>query len=394
MQLTREEETILAGGQGDLPAKLLKLIVKLGESYGADKLIPITSAHTVLNFGHSFITSAAKILHNIADAGLKVSVPTTADPVVDKTFSQELANIMGMFPVQDQVIEDLTRIGVRGFTCTPYLVDNRPKFGDHCAWAESSAVVYINSVLGARTNREGGVLDIASAIIGKTPNYGLHLQENRKGQVLFKIHLNNWEDIDLTSLGLRIGEIAGAKIPVIDGLKDLTPDGLKNLGAASAASGAVALIHVVGLTPEAKTLNDAFQGEKPEDVVDVDRNMLSGISKKYSTEWPDAPKNIGIGCPHLSESEVGSILTKLEGKQVSQGRSLWICCSQAVKDVIMKSQYRDVVQRSGVKITTMCPLLTPLPRPYTTNSGKTCAYTNASYRSIDECIRLATGEGK
>ncbi len=375
-------------------AKLLKLIVKLGESYGADKLIPITSAHTVLNFGHSFIKSAAKILHDVADAGLKVNVPTTADPVLDRDFAQELGNLMGMFPLQDQVLADLMQIGVRGFTCTPYFLDNRPKIGEHCAWSESSAVIYLNSILGACSNREGGVLDIASAIVGKTPNYGLHLQENRKGQILFRIHVEPWEGLDLTSIGLRIGELAGAKIPVIEGLKDLTPDGLKNLGAASAASGAVALIHAVGLTPEARTIEDAFQGEKPIEVVDIDRVALSDVAKKYSTEWKEPPKNIGIGCPHLSESEVASVLQKLKGKRISAGKGLWICCNQAVKDSIMKSKYRDIIQQSGVKITTMCPLLTPLPRPYTTNSGKTCAYTNASYRSIEDCIKLATEEIK
>ena len=338
----------------------------------------------------SFVNAAAEILHQIAEAGLKVKVRTTADPILDENYSSEAKMVVGLFKLQDQLIEDLSKIGVHGYTCTPYYMDNRPKLGDHCAWSESSAVIFLNSVLGARSNREGGVLDIASAITGKTPNYGFHLKENRKGDILFKVAFKDFNTYDLTSLGLKVGEIAGNKIPVIQGLQKISNDQVKNLGSASAASGAVALIHVLGVTPEAKDLNDAFQGDKPEETVDVDRRMLEEMREKYSTEWDAHTKNIAIGCPQLSKEEVISILKKIEGKKVKDDIHFWICCCEDVKNFVYNSEYNKILTKSGTKITAACPLLAPLPRPYMTNSGKSCVYSNATYRNIDDCIKTAT----
>lgn len=393
MELTKEEESILGGNEGEILSKLMRLLVELGDSYGAEKLIEIKSAHTVLNFGLRFVASAAKILRNIAEAGLKVKVRTTTDPIIDKSYQKELEAILALYQLQDQLVEDLTKIGVSGFTCTPYYIDNKPEFGDHCAWAESSAVIYLNSVIGARSNREGGLVDVASAITGKTPYYGLHLTENRKGEKLFRINLKEVNGFDLTSIGLKIGKIAGSKIPVIEGLKHISDDDLKNLGAASAASGAVALIHVIGKTPEAKTIEDAFQTDKPEEIIDITREDLNEMQEEFSEEWDNSPLNIGIGCPQLSRDELISILKKLEGKKISEGVDLWLLCCQDVIESIKGTQYFDIAMSSGTKISSFCPMLAVLPRPYITNSGKTCVYTNATYRSIDDCIKLAT-EGK
>lgn len=393
MNLTIEEENILAGNEGEMPSKLMRLLVELGDSYGAENLIEIKSAHTVLNFGLRFVTSAAKILRDIVEAGLKVKVRTTTDPLVDMKYKEEFSTVIGLYQLQDQLKEDLTKIGVSDFTCTPYYLDNRPQMGDHCAWAESSAVIYLNSVIGARSNREGGIVDIASAITGKTPNYGLHITENRKGDILFKVNLEDWTVFDLSTIGLIIGETAGSRIPVIEGLKNITDDELKNLGAASAASGAVALIHVVGKTPEASTVEDAFQKDSPGEVIEITDDMIKEMKGKYNTEWDTPPLNIGIGCPHLSQDELKTVLNKLKGKKVSEGVDLWLCACQDNIDAIKSSEYKDIIESTGVKLSHFCPLLAPLPRPYVTNSGKTCFYANATYRSIDECIKLAT-EGK
>jgi predicted aconitase len=369
----------------------MKILVKLGDSFGADKLINIKSAHTVLNFGLNFMNAAADILTKVADAGLKVKVRTTADPIVDMTFATELGGIAKLFVLQDRLVHDLTRIGVKGFTCTPYFTDNKPNFGDHCAWSESSAVIFLNSVIGGRSNREGGIIDIASAITGKTPNHGLHLDENRKGQILFKILFDDWSLFELTSIGLKIGEIAGRNVPVIEGLKNVTTDQIKNLGAASAATGAVALIHVLGVTPEAKTKEIAFQNDTPLDIIEIDRNSLRDVQEKYSTKWADAPKSVSIGCPQLSKDEVIAVLKKLEGKTISPDLYLWICCCEEVRSAIKNSKYYEIVEKSGAKLATLCPLLTPLQRPLITNSGKTCFYTNATYSDLDSCIKIATG---
>jgi len=392
MYLTKEEESILNGNKGEMLSKLMKLIVKLGDSFGAEKLIEIVSAHTVLNFGLNFVNAAASVLHEIAEDGLKVKVRTTADPIIDMEFKEELSVIYPMFTLHDQMMKDLKKIGVHGFTCTPYFLDNKPKFGDHCAWSESSAVIYLNSVIGSRSNREGGLLDLACAITGKTPYHGLHLTENRKGQVLFKIA----KDIDLTnlfnltSIGLKIGEIAGSRIPVIEGLKQISIDNLKNLGAASASTGAVALIHVIGVTPEAKTIEEAFHHDKPEEIIEIEKKDLIEVRKKYSTEWSQLPKNISIGCPHLSKEEVIMIINKLKGKKIIKDINFWICTNDEIKKSIKNSEFNQILKDSGAHITSLCPLLTVLPRPLVTNSAKTCFYSNATYRDLDTCIKIAT----
>lgn len=373
-------------------SKLLRLIVKLGDTFGAEKLIEISSAHTVLNFGLNFVNASAKVLHQMAEDNLKVKVRTTADPIIDMDYADDLKVIYPMFSLHDQMMKDLEQIGVYGFTCTPYFLDNKPKIGEHCAWSESSAVIYLNSVLGARSNREGDLVDLACAITGKTAYHGLHITENRKGQILFKIsaNINLTNVFNLTSIGLKIGEIAGNKIPVIDGLRNISTDNLKNLGAASASTGAVALIHVLNITPEAKDLNEAFQYDKPEEIIEINMKDLKEVREKYSTEWTQTPQNISIGCPQLSEEEVINVLKKLKGKKILQNINFWICTNKKVKELMKKSEFNDILISSGVKITSLCPLLTPLPRPLTTNSAKTCFYSHASYRNIDECIKIAT----
>ncbi|GAI94778.1 unnamed protein product, partial [marine sediment metagenome] len=145
-------------------SKLLRLIVKLGDTFGAEKLIEISSAHTVLNFGLNFVNASAKVLHQMAEDNLKVKVRTTADPIIDMDYADDLKVVYPMFTLHDQMMKDLEQIGVYGFTCTPYFLDNKPKLGEHCAWSESSAVIYLNSVLGARSNRERGLVDLACAV--------------------------------------------------------------------------------------------------------------------------------------------------------------------------------------------------------------------------------------
>ncbi len=394
VHLTRDEEDILAGKRGDTLSKLLELLVRLGDSFGADRLLDIESAHTVLTFGFNFIASAADILRKSAEEGLKVKVPTTANPIVDMSYAEELKDVFGLFEYQERLVRDLGKIGVRSFTCTPYLGDNRPRFGEHCAWAESSAVVYLNSVLGARSNREGGIVDIASAITGKTPNHGMHLDENRKGQVLFEVELSEYSDFDLTLVGLLVGEVAGSRVPVIDGLSHISFDGVKNLGAASAATGAVSLIHIPGVTAEAKTLREAFQDGGPEQTVRIDRSFLEEMREKFSAEPQKAPQNIAVGCPHLSVQEALAVVAKLKDKTISQGVNFWICAAKEVIEEVQASKYADILEVSGAKMTTLCPVVSQLRPPLMTNSGKACFYAKASLRDLDVCIEYATGEGK
>jgi len=391
MYLTKEEESILEGNEGEMLSKLMKFIVEIGDSFGAEKLIEIVSAHTVLNIGLSFCRAAADVLHRIAESGLKVKVRTSADPILDMDYAKDLDSVYSLFGLHDQMMEDLAKIGVHGFTCTPYYLDNNPKFGEHCAWSESSAVIYLNSVIGARSNREGGILDVACGILGKTPYYGLHITENRKGQILYKIgsDIDTNELYNLTSIGLKIGETAGNKIPVIEGLAQISSDELKNLGSATASTGAVALIHVPGVTPEAKTIQDAFE-DKPEDVIEIDMGDLKEMREKYSTEWQIPPKNFSIGCPQLSREETIEVIKKLENKKINENVNFWICTNVDVKNYILNSEYKGILESSGAKITTICPTYIPPAKPIITNSAKSCYYSPGTYRNMDECIRIAT----
>jgi predicted aconitase len=391
MYLTKEEENILDGNQGEMLSKLTKFIVEIGDSYGAEKMIEIVSAHTVLNIGLSICRAAADVLHRIAEAGLKLKVRTTADPIPDTDYVKELESVYSLFGLHEQMMDDLAKIGVHGFTCTPYYLDNRPKFGEHCAWSESSAVIYLNSIIGARSNREGGILDIACGILGKTPYYGLHITENRKGQILYKVgsDIDVKELFNLTSIGLKIGETAGHRIPVIDGLGQISTDDLKNLGSASAATGAVALIHVPGVTPEAKSLQEAFE-DKPEEVIEIEMSDLKEMREKYSTEWQIPPKNVSIGCPQLSKEETIKVIKKLENKKVIESINFWICTNVEVKNFILNSEYKKILDYSGAKITTICPTYMPPAKPIVTDSAKSCYYSPATYRNMEECIRIAT----
>jgi predicted aconitase len=374
----------------------MKLVVQLGDSFGAEKLIEIVSAHTVLNIGLSFVTAAAEVLHKIAESGLKVKVRTTADPIPDMDYSKEMSSVYSLFGLHDQMMEDLAKIGVHGYTCTPYYLDNKPNFGEHCAWSESSAVIYLNSVLGGRSNREGGLVDIACGILGKTSYHGLHITENRKGQILFKIgpDIDPTNLFNLTSIGFKIGQIAGNKIPVIDGLSHISMDELKNLGSASASTGAVALIHIPGVTPEAKDLKEAFQNDKPEDKIEIGMKDLKEIREKYSTEWNIPPKNVCVGCPQLSKEETIKVLEMLEGKKIRNDLIFWICTNGEVKKAILNSDYKKILQSSGAKISTICPTYMPPAKPVITNSAKSCFYSPGTYRSLEECIRIATEGGK
>ena len=392
MYLTKEEENILDGNEGEMLSKLMKLVVELGDSFGAEKLIEIVSAHTVLNIGLNFVTAAADVLHQIAEARLKVKVRTTADPIPDMDYSDDMSSVYSLFGLHDQMMEDLAKIGVEGFTCTPYYLDNKPNIGDHCAWSESSAVIYLNSVLGGRSNREGGLVDIACGILGKTSYHGLHITEKRKGQILFKIasDIDPMDIFNLTSIGLKVGETAGNKIPVIDGLGQVSTDNLKNLGSASASTGAIALIHVPGITPEAKTIEEAFHNDKPEEVIEIEMKDLKQVREIYSTEWKIPPKNVCIGCPQLSREEVITVIKKLEGKKILQELNFWICTNEEVKNSILNSEYKNILMSTGAKLSTICPTYMPPAKPVITNSAKSCFYSPGTYRAMDECIRIAT----
>jgi hypothetical protein len=388
MHLLPEEERVLAGEQGETRQKMMEILAALGKVFGAGRLIPIRSAQVS---GASYKTIGDAGLEWLSGLDARVSVPTVLNPVgMDRVAWRE----MGISPVfakkQEEVIAAYSRLGIRlECTCTPYYI-NQTRFGDHLAWSESSAVSYANSVIGARTNREGGPGALAAAIIGKTPEYGLHLVGERKPQVHIRVEGNGTRDDGAFygALGYLAGKLAGNRIPFFSGIRPRR-DQLKALGAAMAASGAVALYHVDGITPEARIFSYEVGNLEQVTVTDGEVAAL----------WSDTPVDaVALGCPHCSHGELSVIASLLAGKRVKIPVYIF-----AARKVIEESrQVVAAIEKSGARVyADTCMVVSPVMEQYGTimvNSGKAFSYVpdmcGAAVRigTTPECIRVATEE--
>ncbi|MGM0510088.1 MAG: aconitase X [Thermoplasmatota archaeon] len=362
MYLTREEEGKLEGEEGPSVAKAMEILVALGKIYDADKLIPIESAQiagvsykTMGDAGLEFVEDFSK------DAEVKVrSMMNPAGMDLDKKGieSEEFRE------KQLRLVEAYSSMGVEvSCTCTPYLIGNRPEEGTHLAWSESSAVSFANSVLGARTNREGGPSALMAAVIGKTPNYGLHIKENRAPDILFDLD----HDAPPALLGYLVGREVGDRVPYFTGISP-DEDGLKSLGAAMAATGSVALYHVDGVTPESKDffLDDIERIPLEKEDIDEVRDELTNDIE---------PDVIVVGCPHLSSVELNRVATLLKGKEKKNGPDLLVYTSRKVKEENSEAVY--IIEQYGEVISDTCMVVSPLEEKYSTaatNSGKAAAY--------------------
>jgi len=379
MYLTREEELILAGEYGYALQKAMEILVALGEIYGADRLIPIKSAQ-VAGVSYKNIGDAGiEFLRDFADSGAKVSVYTTLNPagIGDEEFMEK----------QLEIIELYRSMGIEvTSTCTPYYGANLPKFGDHLAWSESSAVSFANSIIGARTNREGGPSSLAAAIVGKTPNYGLHLDENRKATVMINVETKVETFVEYAALGYHLGRALGNDVPYIRGLKPEKTEFLKEMGAAMAATGSIALYHVEGETPEYKgAINDKLE------VVSVGREEINAVKEQFSDEWSEIDM-ILIGCPHASLYEIKEIAEILTMRKKPLKIPLFITASRAVKALADALGYTEVIERyNGRIIPDSCFVVSPIKGWYggiATNSGKSAFY----FRSFGFNVRLDDAE--
>jgi predicted aconitase len=349
LDLTGGEVSALNGESGIVRKKAMEILVALGEIFKADKLIEISSVQIA---GASYKT--------IGDAGLEwirsmsseqVAVPSTLNPV---GMDLHLWKQMGIPPEfadkQLEIIDTYTNMGVKTIcSCTPYLAGHSPKIGDHVAWSESSAVCYANSVLGARTNREGGPSALAAAIIGKTPNYGYHLDENRQPTLRVNVEASLYEESDFGALGAAIGRIVNTGVPYFSGVSNPGADNLKSLAAALAASGGVALYHVDGVTPEAASANlDRVEARI------FTQEDLSESYDRLSTFKSGEVDIVTIGCPHASMSEMKKIATLIKGKNVSKNTRLWIFTSLATKLMAERFGYLGDIRKAGGEVYTDC----------------------------------------
>lgn len=382
---------MLSGEQGEVVERLFRLLVRLGEIYGADRMIPVGSVQVAGVSYKSIGDPGLEFLEDYASKGAKVRAPTTLNPPgMDLEDWKELGFPADFAEKQMRIIEAFRWMGVMmTATCTPYLTGNLPRFGEHIAWSESSAVSFANSVIGARTNREGGPSALAAALCGVTPNYGLHLDEKRKPTVIVKVQAGLGTNSDFGALGYHVGKIVKGKVPYFKGINAADVDQLKALGAAMAASGAVALYHVEGLTPEAGMMN-------PEglEAIEVGERELKEAYDKLNTGGE--PDIVILGCPHASLKEIAALAGKLGGKRLR--KPLWICTSRFTKEAASRMSFVEAIEKAGGKVVAdTCAVVSPIERMgYKTtgvNSGKAANYLpgfckqNVVFKNIDELLK-------
>ncbi len=424
MILTPEQQAMLEGAQGETMAKVMKTLVMYGETFGADKLVPVTSQynHLVTSFGLKMMTPVFDLMQQLIDAGTlsrqKFSVdPRPLDKNVPSNFLQDLVFNKFMYSTQGSYEQQLEKLGLMNedaFTCACYFdqVGNKPGKGEILSWAESSAVVYANSVLGARCNRNSGIMDIMGSIAGYVPHFGLLTDEGRKAAWVMKVQCKKKPEAQL--LGSAIGMKVMEDVPYITGMEpwlgtDLTDEVcayLKDFGAATASNGAVGLYHVENLTPEAKEQGRSLIAEGAKEYV-IDDAELERVQKSYPVMWknPDAdPKLCFIGCPHLSMEQLISWTQRVEeGLKASGSKKVSIptvfTTAPAVLKEFEKTPYAPRLKAAGVVLSYICPLMymnNPLcaKMRVITCSNKLRTYTTARYYTEEEILAKITKGGK
>ena len=423
MILTKEQQAILDGAQGEVKAKVMKTLVMYGETFEADKLVPVTSKynHLVTSFGLKMMTPVFDLMQKLIDAGAiseqQFSVdPRPLDPNVPANFLQKFIFNNFMYSTQESYEKQLKQLGLMGddaFTCACYLdeVGNKPGKGDVLSWAESSAVVYANSVLGARCNRNSGIMDIMGSIAGYVPHFGLVTDEGRKATWIIKVNTTKKPEAQL--LGSAIGMKVMEDVPFIEGMngwlgEELTDEVcayLKDFGAATASNGAVGLYHIENLTPEAKEQGRALVKENAKVYV-IDDAELERVKANYPVIWknPDAqPKLCFVGCPHLSMQQLIDWTEKVEAGLKKAGNKKVLIPTvfttpPAVKAEFDKSEYAARLEKTGVILSSICPLMymnNPLcaKMPVITCSNKLRTYTTSRYYTEEEILVKITEGG-
>lgn len=382
MYLTPQEQSLLNGDHGPTAQKAMQILTALGRIYGAERMIPVGSVQvsgvSYANLGEAGLDWLAEM----AAGGGRVQVLTTLNPAGMDIENYKKLGISEEFAAnQRRVLEAFEAMGiVTTCSCTPYLFGNLPRFGEHIAWAESSAVCYANAVLGARTNREGGPSALAAALTGVTPAYGYHLDENRQPTVHIEIEADVLNNPDFGALGKAIGDRLQAeslgKVPYMTGIHEATLENLKSFCASIATFGGVALFHIPGLTPE------AGQFTPPVKVIRILQAGLDQARQALNTAAPNEVDFVSLGCPHLSLREIQRIAELLKDQQVK--KEFWITTSRPVKGMADRMGYTAVIEAAGAKFATdTCCVVAPIKGRFTalaTDSAKACYYAEGKNR--------------
>ena len=424
MYLTDEQQAILNGSKGETQAKVMQTLVMYGDAFGADKMVPVTSDynHLVTSFGLKMMGPVFELMQKLIDGGAisqqKFSVdPKPFDPNVPSDFLKNFVFKKFMYSKQDSYNEQLRKMGLLNddaYTCACYLdeVGNTPKKGDVLSWAESSAVAYANSVIGARCNRNSGIIEMMGSIAGFVPYFGLLTDEGRKATWVVEVKCKKKPEAQI--LGSAIGMKVMEDVPYVKGMNEwlgteLTDDNkayLKDFGAACASNGAVGLFHIAGLTPEAVEMGDSLVAENAQVYV-IDDAELERVKKSYPVMWknPDAtPKLCFVGCPHMTMAQLKEWTNDVyEGLKKNGLKKVSIptvfTAPPAVCDAFQKTDDYAKLQSTGVVLSYICPLMymnNPLAKkmPVITNSNKLRTYTTSRYYTSEEILDIITKEAK
>ena len=424
MELTKTQQEMLDGKQGEVMAKVAKTLVMYGEAFNAEKMVEVSSDynHLVTSFGLGVLDPVYELMNTLIDAGVMSKQKFTADPRpldpnVPANFIQNLIFKKFMYNKQAFYEDQLQKLGLldkNGFTCTCYMheVGNTPKMGDVLSWSESSAVVYANSVLGARCNRNSGILDLMGSVAGFVPYFGLLTDEGRKAKWIIRINTTKKPEAQLlgSAIGMKVMEdvpyVIGLDKYLGDELNDAACTYLKDFGAACASNGAVGLYHIDKLTPEAKKYGEELILKDAKEYV-IDDAELERVYKSYPVIWKkkDAkPKLCFIGCPHMSLEQlktwtvnVNNKLKENKTKQVSIP-TVFTAAPGVIKE-FNKTEYRSMLDESGVVLSYICPLMymnnpACASMPVITSSNKLRTYTSAKFYTEDEILDIITKEAK
>ena len=397
MKLSTLEQAMLKGDLGPGVRKAMEIVVALGQIFDAQRLVEVNSVQVAGVSYRNLGEAGLEFLREWADQNVQVRVPTTLNPAgIDLRAWRELGFSESFARRQRAVVEAYQRLGIRATcTCTPYLVGNTPHLGEHIAWAESSAVSYANSVLGARTNREGGPSALAAAITGRTPAYGLHLDENRRAALLVDVRRPLRSISDFGALGYLVGKAAQNRTPYFVGLeigRGKAAPLLKALGAAMAASGAVALYHVAGVTPEADRPDALISDHETLIVDDLQPayDALNSEAHQIDLAW--------FGCPHAGLEEIAEVARLLAGRRARA--ALWITTARETRERAEAEGLVGAIEASGGRVAAdMCAVVAPMQelpfRTLATPSAKGAVYIPSHagllvrYGTVEQCVEAA-----
>jgi predicted aconitase len=405
MHLSELDRDTLAGGHGPAAAFAMEVLVAFARAVGAGGFIDVVSAHVDGCLHHGQVS--LDFVERLVRGGGRVRVPTTLNV---GSFDLIHPDLFRGPPEEGRagrrLMEAHLELGCEpSFTCAPYQTRFRPRLGEQVAWGESNAIVFANSVLGARTNRYGDFIDLCCALAGRAPAYGLHLDENRRGEVLFRLDrraaARGATDSLCVALGYLIGARSGGRIPVIEGLPPCSEDLLKALGAVAASSGSVALFHAVGITPEAPTLADALGGRPPAEAIDIGPEDLDAALARLSTVPDGTPiAAVSLGTPHFSRAEFDRLLPLLEGFRPAPGVGFYVNTGRDTLRGIEADGLLPLLERAGVTpVADTCTYVTAVMRrldgAVMTNSGKWAHYApgnlgvEVAFGELEDCVRSA-----